>query len=278
MSIETIVSQANNFASSAYDKVNNLVDNIYKAIVEPEKKEGIEGWVFDIPQSEAVAHSKDITDHWTEDGRWVNDHAAFKPATITLSGVVGELVDYYKKNTVLGKVAGRVGAISNRLTALGGTLGLLEADMTPSQRQEAHKVLRDIENKTRLADQLQKRGENIMNFVNSVTQQSRQIDVYNKLYALYLSNELVSVNTPWGEFKNMAITEISFSSEEDSEHISNITISLKELRIAEVKVTNFKNNLFAPRTEMQNAESVNHGMIEGKRVSFAKLGSRIIIN
>ena len=274
MAINTITQQGNSLWDSAKSKVNGIIDAAYGmlAVVKPrEATIGGEGWVFDIPKNEELRHARDITDHWTESGSYLNDHAATKPLEITLSGLVGTLVDFYKKNSVLGKIEGMAGNLSNRLTALGGTLGIMGVEMSPQAQQTAHKILRDIEMAANTAQQIQKRGENIVNGLLGIQQIDHIREQYNKLFALYETKELLTVITPWGEFNDMAITEISISSEEDTEHIANISITLKQLRIAEVEIKPFTH--LSSRVDIQNAGMVNAGMIEGNKTALKQIVS-----
>jgi hypothetical protein len=101
------------------------------------------------------------------------------------------------------------------------------------------------------------------------------MEQYSKLYALYSDGGLLTILTPWGEFNDMAITEISISSEENTEHAANISITLKQLRIAEVEITTFKENIFARRSDIQGAGMVNAGMIEGNKTALKQIISGV---
>jgi hypothetical protein len=276
MSINTIISGASQYISdlAPVKKVNELIDEVYSlAVLKPAGSADIggDGWVFDIPQNERIKHSRDTTDHWTENGLYLNDHSVKKPLEITLSGMVGALVDFYRKKTTFGKIEGLAGALGNRLTALGGTLGLLGDDLTQQAQQKMQKLLRDVEMAASTAKQLQQRGENIVNAISGVTKESRIKEQYDKIYALYAEDALFTVSTAFGQFDNMSITELSISSLDETEHAANITVSLKQLRIAEIEIVSFKDNQFAPANQMQSAKAVNIGMITGKKTALKQM-------
>jgi hypothetical protein len=261
---ETIESAANNVISKIPfgTEVGQVIDDMYdKIVVSPMEVEGVNNiFIFDIPQSEAVKLSKDITDHWTENGGYINDHAVEKPAEITLSGMVGELADFYKKNTVLGKIGGLARNLNNRLTALGGQLGVLGDDLTPQAQQIAQKILNETQQAAKAAEQIQQRYDNIKNAFTGVTKQSRQQEAYNKLAALYSKGSLLQVATPWIVLKNMTIDEIEFTQDEDTKDITNITIHLKELRISNIKVTKLTPS--TPANIVQSAPLIDLGFTE----------------
>jgi hypothetical protein len=260
---ETIESAANNVISKIPfgTEIGKIVDSTYKAIVKPMEVSGLSDiFVFDVPQSEVIKLSKDITDHWTEDGKWVNDHAVEKPAEITLSGMVGELIGFYEKENFFGKIDAVSGELSNRLTALGGALGVLGDDLAPQAQQIMQRILRDTQQAAKAAEQIQQRYDNIKNAFTGVTKQSRQREAYAKLYASWKEGTLLEVATPWTVLKNMTIDEIEFSQNEDTKDIMNITIHLKELRISNIKVTEL--TPFTPANIVQSAPPVNLGIIE----------------
>ncbi|GBR74827.1 hypothetical protein NO1_1935 [Candidatus Termititenax aidoneus] len=265
MSIDTIFQQVQDTAKNALSGVNKFIDDTYKVIVKPADTKGINGFVFDIPQETSLTKSKDITDHWTEDGQWVNDHAAKKPVEISMSGQVGELVDYLHKNTSFGKIGEAAGSLNNRLTAIGGTLGALGMDMSPQVVQTAQKILYDTQQVAKTADQIQHRAQNIVDAVRSVQKVGHQKEIYTELNALYEQDALLEVDTPWESFSNMAITELSVVEDEETQSITNISITLKEVRIAEIEITAFKGSIDVPRQQIQIAAESNNGQITGQQ-------------
>jgi hypothetical protein len=245
--------------------ITGLVDDIMKdkdkAIIKPAGESGLEGWVFDIPQEESLRLQKDITDHYTEDGSYLNDHVVHKPLEITLRGLVGELVDFYEENSVLGKVEGLAGSLNNRLTAL-DAYGM--SDLTPQALQTARELVAKAQYAAAVAKQIKQRAESVIGFLNGEEQKTRQEEMYDTLIALYGTDQLLSVVTPWGYFPDMVIQSIDFTQGEESEEQTDISLTLKQLRVTQVYMTDFSADLFGNnRSEMQEAGKVDTGVHEG---------------
>ena len=88
MSFTNIVQKANSGISNA----TGFLDNKANTLLKPKSAKGISGFLFDVPDTESLTLSADITDHYTENNSYVNDHIVRKPTTVNLSGFIGELV------------------------------------------------------------------------------------------------------------------------------------------------------------------------------------------
>ena len=261
MSITTIAQNAVNNSQKLFDDV---VNDKAQAIVKVAGDSGLEGWLFDIPQEETLKLSKDITDHYTEDGSFLNDHRVIKPKTITLRGLVGELVDFYKDNSVLGKVEGFTGALANRLTTIEAySFGYL----SPQALQTARQIVAKAQYAAAQAKALEKRAENVMGFFKDQGEtKTRQQKAYDDLLALFNTDQLLTIETPWGSMENMMIQELELTQGEESQDQSDITLTLKEVRITSVFTVNFNGDLFN-RYEQQLAPKSDNGIQEGQTVN-----------
>ena len=257
MSITTI---AQNVTKNSQKLFNDMVNGPAQAIVRAAGDTGLEGWLFDIPQEESLKLSKDITDHYTEDGSFLNDHRVIKPKTITLRGLVGELVDFYKNNSVLGKVEGFTGALTNRLSTVEAySFGYLSPQALQTARENTAKAQYAVTQ----AKVLQKRGANIMSFFRDPKTKTRQQKAHDDLSVLFNTDQLLTVETPWVSMDNMMIQDITFTQGEESKDQSDITMTLKEVRITSIITTNFSADLFPSRNEIQAAPQSDNGMQEG---------------
>ena len=267
MSITTI---AQNVAGNSQKLFNDMVNGQNQAVVRVAGASGLEGWLFDIPQEETLKLSKDITDHYTEDGSFLNDHRVIQPKTITLRGLVGELVDFYKDNSVIGKVEGFTGALTNRLSTIEAySYGYL----SPQALQTARQITAKAQYAVAQVKALQQRSESVIGFFREQGEtKTKQQQAYDKLSALYKTDQLLTIETPWTPMENMMIQELSFAQREDSKDESEITITLKEIRIAAVITTSFDADLFPTRTEIQQAPQSDNGIQEGQvsNTSIAK--------
>ena len=258
MSITTI---AQNAAKNSQKLFNDVVNGQNQAVVRAAGASGIEGWLFDISQEESLKLSKDITDHYTESGQFLNDHRVIQPKTITLRGLVGELVDLYKDNTKLGKVEGFTGALTNRLSTVEAySFGYL----SPQALQTARQITAKAQYAVSQAKAIQQRAKNVMGFFEEQSEtKTRQQKALDDLSALYYTDELLTIETPWGFLENMMIEELSFVQKEDTKDETEISITLKEVRTTKVITVNFDEDLFV-RNEIQQAPQSDNGIQEGQ--------------
>ena len=68
-----------------------LTSDIQSYVVAPMAAFGLGGFVFDIEGESIAQLHAEITDHYTEDNKAVQDHIARKPKSITLKGYQGEV-------------------------------------------------------------------------------------------------------------------------------------------------------------------------------------------
>jgi hypothetical protein len=251
MSIGFIASQKIQTTLNVGDYLNKRIS----AIVSPKSAEGISGWVFDIPKSEQVKISNDITDHYMEDNSFINDHVVRKPIEITLSGLIGELV--YKKPSGFGA----------DLSFLSGSLSTIDSymgDYSPQQLQKQQNLLGEIQKNYNFTNQIvQKTSNMIKAFAGDGQEKTLQELAYNDLLSLMEKNQLLKVQTPFAYFESMLIRDITFVQEEDSDSYSDISITLKEMRFAEISITKFDKNLIPPRNQQQEESETDNGNIKG---------------
>lgn len=233
-----------------------FLDTKLTATVSPKNAEGISGWIFDIPEEVSVRLSADVTDHYTEDGSFINDHVVIKPIELSLSGLVGELV--YKKKSGF---TGLLSVLSNKLETIDAFFG----DLTPSQVNKQQKLLNKIKLANSKVNQEIQKTKNIVNsFSGKGYAKSKQEEAYQNLETYFNQKRLVTVQTPWKYYESMILTGINFSQDGETGSITNISITLKELRFAEVKTTNFDGKLFAARNDVQKSDQEDGGNKKGK--------------
>lgn len=256
MSINTIVQGASQGINNAKEFLNNSANTL----VRPKSAKGISGFLFDIPETENIELSSEITDHYTENNSYINDHEIKKPITITLSGFVGELIFRPPEG-----VEGSIQEIGNRLEVVDAYLG----DLTPGFVQDIQKATNLAETAVSTLNQQLDRLQNVVGFFEGESvEETAQQKAFNNLYSLWQSATLLTVQTPWRYFENMRITNIGFSQDQETDQISNITVSLKELRFSEVETTDFDNYINTPREEVQKIPGEDIGKIQGRTESF----------
>lgn len=251
MSIGVVTTERIQMSLNASDYLNKKV----AAIVSPKHAEGINGWIFDIPKSEQVKISNDITDHYMENNSFINDHVVRKPIKITLTGLIGELV--YRKPI----------GYSADLNFFSGSLEVVDTylgDYSPQQLQKQQNLLNEVQKNNNFVNQIVQKTTNIVkSFSGDGQLRTMQEVAYSELKALSDNNSLLKVQTPFAYYENMFIEDLTFSQEEDSDSYCDISITLKEMRFAETTTVAFNDDLLPSRNQQQDTDDVNNGTIKG---------------
>ena len=71
----------------------------------------------------------------------------------------------------------------------------------------------------------------------------------------------------------MLIQSLIFTQDSDSKYISDITVTLKEIRVAETKTVAFDQNIFPPPVKVQSAPEENQGKTGSKKENVSLLYS-----
>lgn len=263
MSFNTIAQNTNQSISDARNYADDRVD----AILQPKTAQGINGFLFDIPREENIELNSDVTDHFTEDNSFINDHVVNRPIEVTLTGFHGELLFERPSG-----IAGAAQQLQNRLETVEAYLG----ERTPGFIQQTQDVVNQTQNAITTINQTIDRVQNVVGlFEGAVSlEETRQGQAYAQLNTLRENKIPVTLQTPWTYFDNMIITNISFIQPENSADISEISVTLKEFRVAEVRTRDFSDNSAPSRNDIQSTDPENVGQVRGERrdISFLEQG------
>lgn len=231
------------------------LDNSANAIIQLKGAQGIGGFLFDIPDRDSISLDWDVTDHFTESNSFINDHKVKKPEIITLTGFVGELV--FRSP---GGIEGALQAISNRLEVVDAYLG----DSTPGAVQNAQRAIQQAQSAVSAINQtLDKIGSIVDFFSGEGPQETEQQKAYRTLASL--GNEvLLTVQTPWEFFQNMTIISLGFTQDGTTKEMTDISVTLKKIRISKTKTVDFDQNQFPVREEVQSSSEEDQGNIKGQ--------------
>lgn len=254
MSIETIPGQGVNDQSNP----NSYIDAKSGAIVAVAGQEGISGWIFDIPTGESISLSSDITDHYTENGSFISDHIVNKPIEITLSGLIGELKYEFPQSGIEQNIS----EVTNALGIVPAYLGPL----TPGATQKVTGLLQTASYAVSQFEALKKRVENLKSLADGAdATETLQQKAFAEIRAMRDSKQIVSVQTPWAFFPSMAIQSITARQDEGSTDITDFSVTLKELRFADVQVTEFDENEYRSAIEVQSTPPASVGEVQGQQ-------------
>lgn len=215
------------------DTLDELIAGIQNYVVAPLNAFGLGGFVFDV-QGEAHAQlGADITDHYTEDNRALQDHIAIKPKRITLKGYVGELV--YAPNG--GSPTSALQQVTQKLTTISGYLPVLSAAATQAQQALANPTsstltLNSIEGALPSAANIYGLVKNALGAFGDMQNQQ---NAYNYFDSCRQQAILMGIQTPWEFLTNMAVETIEAIQYEESIFISDFSVTFKQIRIAQTK-------------------------------------------
>lgn len=226
---------------------------------------GISGFLFDIPETETVQMKSNITDHYIETNSAIQDHIALAPITITLTGIVSDIVVQKSKLEQFTQ------QILDRLTPLGV--------LSPQQSQSARQALNEIQRLQSAAVAVANQFNDVAGLFSDNAGKNSQQKAYSTLEGMFLNRKNLSVETPWKTFTSMAVESCSFSQKEDSKNVSYISITLKQIRTVSALITT--GTLGAGRRSAQASENTDKGTVKGasglKKISdksgFTKPGS-----
>ena len=216
---------------------------------------GIAGYVFDVVESYMVEMKSSATDKVLEESDKENDRSKsikFKddkqyvkpwiktePETITVKGLVAE---------VTSAVPAPLENVERYVRALEPVMAYVPVFARNVQKAyaEAERIVRVrdklVKQVTSLHDLYTKLGEakKAPGKAPSDVPQSKQRDVFAFFRYLWASKQLVTVETAWGVYKQMAITSIT-ATQDSSHYLSSFTMVFKQL--VTVKAEDLKKNM-----------------------------------
>lgn len=198
-------------------------------LVKPYTAKGIGGFVFTVRDEDRLEMRADITDYVTEDNLAVQSHIAIKPMVLTLRGFIGEV-----KQEFTDPLMGIVGTIATRLTAVEEYAPVLTtgAEVLYNQiKWDAAQV------NINSIDALVKNTQNLAtSFDVTLPGQTKQEQAFASLSSMFKTRQVMTVETPWGYFDSMAIMSLVCEQDSKTKHISDIVVTLKQLRFSDVLV------------------------------------------
>lgn len=234
------------------------------------KEFGTAVFFFDILTDESVSLQADITDNFVETNYSVQDHIAIKPRTVRLKGLVGEVTwqDYHnqpdldlflEKQLEIARTQNGnfLDTIAN-MTMLNGLFPTL-GNYTNSAVKISNQIMSSYDRYKGIYTQFRRlKSKNDIMPVSSAYEESepiKQKQVLDKLTQIFNERLPVSlVNMAYYEAGNEidnALWHIQAINirQSDSAYISDLEISLKEVRIAQTKYTKVNEKTYANSTD-----------------------------
>lgn len=229
--------------------ISKVTRSLGRYIVAPTALFGISGFIFDIDGETKTTLQNSITDNFIEDNSVLNDHVAAMPESITLTKYVGELVDVPEDNSAkakIGNLVTKLAPLAAALPAITSATSIIQGGLTGGAGA--------LNN----ADNLYALFQNLNPFA---TKQQR---AYIYFKAMAEQRIPLSIQTPFGYYRNMMIETLIATQKEDSEDISEFSLTLKQLRFATIATVGFDKTKFQNRAGNQNSPVTNNGKAAGK--------------
>lgn len=230
-------------------------------------------------EGEQVFNAKsEITDHYAEDNRSLEDQIALKPEMYKTHGFIGEL------SNVLPKALQIVQKAANALLDVSGYLPELSVTAYVAYTEalllyeNAQSILNSaVGAYSSLGGVVPVSGIGQTNFlltgattVGTGLQNKQQL-MAQQLYGYWNSRTLFNIQTPWFILTNMAIDEIRAIQSEDSRMVTDYEVTFKKMRFAQTLTTN---QLAQGRASTQRSLLANNGSVSPSGAT-ASLGSSI---
>lgn len=242
-------------------------------------------YYFDVISSHAISTQSQITDNYLENGTAVQDHIAHSPLQITLSGLCGDVVykssdaeeDYIRELGYAKYKSVEIEAF-NKLSTLTTLAPQVNNTMAKAQLGVQKKALtfqrylgifRSFINYNTPLDKYYGLNQNYLNI--------RLKEVYESLKWLKDNNVPLFVNTPWGDFEDMYILSLTLR-QGDVNFSSDIEITLKQLRFADVENTEVDENVMATYNAQAQADVQNNGKSQGEYTFLGEVVHKMGVN
>lgn len=217
---------------------------------------GIQGFLFDIPETASVTHAAQITDHWIEDNSAIQDHIAIEPIKISLTGKIAELV--YTKTQA-----------QEYAEAVLNNLGPLNA-LSPELSLEAQRAISAAAQLKQAIDSVLNQAKTLTGLFAGVNVGLNKQQIAYKTFRDFFENRgLLTVETPWKTYDNMAIESFEATQDETTTTMSTFTVNFKQIRTVSATINTGQ---LQGRAKQQKAPVVNKGQQQGNSVFTSLTG------
>ena len=229
---------------------------------------------FGVCTQNNLSLKSEITNHYTEENYWINDHWAINPPQYTVSGLIGELIytvptGWAKKIESLYSYSG-LGLLSVISPVLGS--------YTSSVLNITRKVQSVVDKYSNIA---KKAFNQFYNFLNKNNiKKTNQRKVLDTLESIMNNRQLVTVVTPYGTYNNLAIIAINIRQDQDSKYVSNLEVTFQKWRSVEEYTKDIEQEkLNAEITGAQKANVANKGLVGTikSKININDLGSNFTV-
>lgn len=251
--------------------------NVDTATVEVGKNSvDIEGFSFHIVDREQVEMECDVSDHYLDTNRPVQDHIAWKPVKVTLQGKIGEYFNDISENigysVAYYQVMGNVNAYLPKN---------IQFDMVRKVKSELSRLTVGNDVVNRITNTITSNAYGILlgmlkqlNF-DLITpfeeqvklEKAKQTEAFLKLQGLWKAGLPITLKTSWRTYEDMIITSVKPMRDNNAD-VTEFTVTLKQLQLTQSLTMSKKTA--KERTANQKSEEVDNGKTSGISVEMPK--------
>lgn len=235
---------------------SDLQKSANEALIQPNGFRGVGGLRIDIIDVESTSLEADITDHFVEDNTAIQDHIINKPKVVTINGLIGEFIITTEEESPAIRS-------SNRLQ----TVDLYEPQYTDGVKQSQRGIEGDYQGNRDTPAEQQVNQDNAYSQIQTAIIGTGQEKAYNFLKALRDNKLLTNVLTRYEYMQNMVIQSLAFSNRRNSLDVSEVAITLKQIRFANVASTQVDAQALA-RADAQRRAIQDNGKQSGQKKPF----------
>lgn len=180
---------------------------------------------FGVAGGNTITARSDITSDYVENNTQRQDHWGIQPITYNLTGYIGEVV-YKPANTFTNFVQEKVTNYLEPLEIISPTV----SSYVQTAMNTVHQIEANYQKFSKYAENIITSFNNILGRNQGAMYNSNAHMVFSALTALRDNRILVDIYTPYGTYKNMAMTLISISEDEKSKYRWSINVQLQEYR------------------------------------------------
>lgn len=278
-------------ASSAIQgTIQSSVSTPQAALKIEQNKNFVRYLFFQTVTEDTVNFQSQMTDNWVENNTAIHDHIAISPVTITMRGLVGELVyssreaelDYERElaqanainskdtiflqfgenNRPIYDIGGKLTAISAFIPEVSNVTQMAQ-NMWDRHEAAARKATRIFNTLFNLNKQTLNSKMTAYSGLSSNLKESKLKEVCETLKDYWLNRTSLVADTPFGDFENMYITSVSLHQGNEN-FIGEITVTLKQLRFAQTLTTEADKDVLAKYNAYARAQEENNGKAQGE--------------
>ena len=249
--------------------------------------------VFSIIKTHRTSLNAQITDNYIEDNTALQDHIAFSPIVVTLSGLVGENVltsaaaelqtqeqlltaRAFQNQILWGDRGEWWEGLTNPSSPLGNKLNTLSILIPASSNitQLAKNAVSQVYTSARryigaFAGFFNRNTASLPKSNRGNIENQKLQYAYNVLQSTFYNRKACVIHTPWKSFQDMYIQSIEIT-QDDVNHIMDVSVTFKQLNFASVQYGKVNEQVRASYNAAATADLENNGKAQTNSILYEK--------